>query len=99
MDKVKGIMAKQARYKARYKARYNFDNADASVEDILKSVDEDIRTMAASGSFTLTERFSAKSLSVDDLNLMVADLEKRGFVVQKESDENDHTLTLSWECE
>ena len=91
MDKVKGITAKEA--------RYNSDNADASVEDILKSVDEDIRTIAASGSFSLTERFSAKSLSIDDLNLMIADLEKRGFVVHKESDESDHTLTISWECE
>ena len=90
MDKVKGITAKEA--------RYNSDNADVSIEDILKSVNEDIYDIAASGSFSLTEMFSAKSLSGDDLDLMITDLERRGFAVTKESNESNHILTISWEC-
>lgn len=90
MNGIKGITAKEARYKS--------DNAEASVEDILSSVFDDIRMIAASGDFSFTEMFSAKSLSINDLDLIVADLEKRGFVVHKESNENDHNLTISWEC-
>lgn len=79
-------------------ARYMADHADASVEDILSSIDDDIRRISSWRESSSRQKFSAKSLSIDDLNLIVADLEKRGFVVLKESDENDHTLTISWEC-
>lgn len=91
MNKVKGITAKEA--------RYNSDNADASAEDILKSINADIRMIATSGNCSFAQAFSAKSLGIDDLDLIVTDLEKRGFVVHKESNENDHNLTISWECE
>lgn len=90
MDRIKDITAKEARYMA--------DQADASVEDILRSIDDDIRMIASWRESSCRQVFSAKSLSIGDLNLIVSDLEKRGFIVDKESTESDHSLTISWEC-